>query len=1157
MLGAELIVAVVALYLGVLFYIAYRGDAQPEGHVSRHQPLIYTLSLTVYCTSWTFFGAVGNAAQGGFSFFAIYLGPILVFVLFAPFVKKLLRVAKRQKATTIADFIASRYGKSHLVAALVTLIALLGTLPYISLQIKAVASAYDALGPAGSPALPLLHNLDTAFVLTLILAVFAILFGARTIDATVHHRGMIHVIAFESIIKLAAFLAIAVLAWHLLTRLAATPDRLAALSMAAAPFRDWTLDTGFLTRTLLAAVAILCLPRQFHVLAVEGRGNELPFARWGFPLYLLLFSVAVMPITATGLQLLGSSGNADLFVLFLPLRTDHELLTLLAYLGGFSAATSMVIVSTLALSTMVSNDLIFPLMVRYGRRSEGRELHHRLLLIRRLTILGLMLLAYGYYLAAGSGKSLYSIGLLSFAAAIQFLPALVGGLYWRRAHRSGVVAGLVTGFALWTYLLLLPSLASSAWIPDGFVNDGPFGLTWLASRALFGWSFDDYLTHGVFWSLGANLVLYVLVSLRARHSFIDRLQASTYVDLHEALHERPGHHLRVADLFELCSRFTGEERTRQFFLEQGWDPARQHNERVTDELLRQAQHLLAGSIGTATAGHLVETALRGSVDEGPDNLYRLLDTAGQALQFNREILQVTLDHIGQAVSVVDIDLRLLAWNRLYLELFEFPPDFLYVGKPIEEVIHFNVTRGLGPLLEGSVEQNVRKRLDFLRHGRPYTYVREWRDGRVIQTQGARLPDGGFITTFTDITAIKAAERELARVNESLESKVAERTHRLSELNAQLKEATRSKSRFLAAASHDLTQPLGASKLYLGALYEDLAGDERQALARNALSALSSAENLLRALLDISKLDAGAMHPEITEFPIQPLFDVLYNEFSVLARKKGLNLRIRGSECGTRSDRNLLRSILQNFLSNAIRYTSEGSILVVCRRAGADAIRIEVRDSGRGIPPDKLEAIFREFQQLDHTTEGVGLGLAICERMAELLGHHLQVCSREGEGSTFSVIVPRVQVAQRPARAGDRRSFKTRWLEGRRILCVDDDPDILEATRTVIDRWGGEVRCLDSAETFLDTAEGQPVHDIVLMDYRLNDQTDGLGLLHHYRARHGEGFLGVLITAEQDPAVERTALEAGFQFLAKPVEPAKLRSILHAAMLEQERARVVG
>lgn len=1152
MLGAELIVGVVALYLGALFLIAHRGDAQPEGHVSRHQSLIFTLSLTVYCTSWTFFGAVGNAAQGGLAFFAIYLGPTLVFLLLPGLLKKLVAVGKRQKSTTIADFIAGRYGKSHRVAALVTLIALVGTLPYISLQIKAIASAYDALG-GGPDGASLFGNLDTALVLTLILAAFAVLFGARTIDASVHHRGMIHAIAFESIVKLAAFLAIAALAVHLLQRLAAHSGQLDTAGLMLLPFHGSDLDTDFLTRTLLAAAAILCLPRQFHVLVVEGRGNELPFARWGFPLYLLLFSLAVLPITAAGLQLSSWGGNPDLFVLFLPLETGHETLALLAYLGGFSAATGMVIVSTLALSTMVSNDLIFPLMVRHGRHAEGQGLHRRLLAIRRLTILGLMLLAYGYYLVAGSGKSLYSIGLLSFAAAIQFLPALVGGLYWRRGHRHGVLAGLGAGFLLWIYLLLLPSLAGAEWISAGFLSEGPFGIRWLAPRALFGWHFDDYLTHGVFWSLGANLLLYVLVSLRARHSFIDRLQASSYVDLHEAPPGRADHRLRVADLVELCSRFTGEERTRQFFLEQGCDPVREQDQRVTDGLLRRAQHLLAGSIGTASAEHLIDTALRGSADRvADDDLYRLLDSAGQALQFNREILQVTLDHIGQAVSVVDVDLRLLAWNRLYGELFDFPPDFLYVGKPIEEVIRYNVSRGLGPPFSGRLEDEVRKRLHYLRHGRPYTFVREWPDGRVIQTQGARLPDGGFITTFTDITAIKAAERELALANERLESKVAERTRRLSELNARLEEATRSKSRFLAAASHDLTQPLGASKLYLGALYEDLAGDERQVLARNALAALSSAESLLRALLDISKLDAGAMQPEIGPVAIQPLFDALYNEFSVMARQKGLNLRIHKSECGTLSDRNLLRSILQNFLSNAIRYTDRGTVLVVCRRAGPDAIRIEVRDSGRGIPADKLQAIFREFQQLDHNTEGVGLGLAICERMAELLGHRLQVRSREGVGSTFSVVVPRVQVREAPPSRVDGRSFKTRWLAGRRVLCVDDDPEILAATRTVLERWGGEVRCVDNADDCLALAGEAPGYDIVLMDYRLQEGAGGLDLLRHLRAQQGDDFLGVLVTAEQDPAVQRAARESGFQFLAKPVEPAKLRSVLHAAMLERER-----
>ncbi len=466
--------------------------------------------------------------------------------------------------------------------------------------------------------------------------------------------------------------------------------------------------------------------------------------------------------------------------------------------------------------------------------------------------------------------------------------------------------------------------------------------------------------------------------------------------------------------------------------------------------------------------------------------------------------------------MVDSELRLIAWNRLYVALFDYPPDFLYVGKPIEEVIRYNVQRGYGPRFPGSLEDSIRRRLDFLRHGNPYTYVREWRTGRVVQTQGARMPDGGFITTYTDITALKAAERELAATNESLEEKVAERTRMLLDLNRQLEEATRSKSRFLAAASHDLTQPLGASKLYLGALLEDLSGDEKQALAENAFNALSTAESLLKALLDISKLDSGVMQPDISNFPIQRLFDALYNEFSVMAQHKGLHLRIHKTDCGTRSDRNLLRSILQNFLSNAIRYTDEGSILVVCRRDGPDALRIEVQDSGRGIPADKLEAIFQEFQRLDHSGEGVGLGLAIGERMAELLGHRLQVRSRVGGGSTFSVTVPRVQVRDEPRPNRNAIPIKRRWLEGLRILCVDDDRKILDATRVVLERWGAEVRCLNSVQEYRDEADRPVSYEIVLMGYQLHDASNGLDLLNHYRAVSPAPFLGVLITAEQAP-----------------------------------------
>ncbi|HPQ26101.1 MAG: PAS-domain containing protein [Chromatiaceae bacterium] len=1156
MISNEIILSCTVAYLALLFFVAYRGDRQPIGLISRYQPLIYTLSLTVYCTSWTFFGAVGAAAQAGVEFFSIYLGPILVFLVFHRFLQKLIDVSKRQKTTTIADFIATRYGKSTGVAALVSVIALIGTLPYISLQIKAIASAYDTVTaelPSASASAPF----DTAFGLTLALAVFAILFGTRTIDATVHHRGMMHAISVESIVKLLAFLCIAGLAVVIIFELAMTPNAPDPLTLLGAPFAGRELSTSFFTKTLLAAGAIVCLPRQFHVMAVEARGNELPTARWGFPLYLLLFSLAVLPITTAGLQVSEGGGNADLFVLYLPLESGSDLLAILSYLGGFSAATGMVIVSTLALSTMVSNDLIFPLLVRYGGSEDGRGMHTTLLRIRRLTIFILMLLAYGYYQLAGGGKSLYSIGLLSFAAAIQFMPAVVGGLYWKRGHRHGVIAGLSIGFLMWCYTLLLPSFANVSWLPHTVLVEGVLSLSWLDPQALFGVAFDDTLTHGVFWSLSGNIAAYLFFSLRAKPSFTDRLQASAYVDQSEPTAALPAHQLRMIDVFELCARFAGEQRAVQFFLELGYDMPRHGSLSATAEILEKAQHLLAGSIGTATAEHLVHTALH-SRDPGAEKLYRLLDTTGQALQFNRETLQVTLDNIGQAVSVVDSDLRLRAWNRRYVELFDYPSDFLHVGKPIEEVIRFNVDRGFGPDFSEAVEDNVVKRLDFLKHGQPYVYVRDWRNGKVIQTEGARLPDGGFITTFTDISALIEAERELAATNETLEAKVSERTEMLSRLNRQLEEATRSKSRFLAAASHDLTQPLSASKLYMAALLEDVAGEgKKEGLAKNALGALHTAESLLKALLDISKLDSGVMQPEISRFPIQRLFDALQNEFAVLAQQKGLILRIHKSHCGTESDPHLLRRILQNFLTNAIRYTHEGAILVICRHAGPDAVRIEVRDSGRGIPHDKLETIFEEFQQLERSSEGVGLGLAISQRLAALLNHRLEVRSRPGKGSTFSVTVPRLMVPESAAPIPVATSFKTRWLEGTRILCVDDDRSILDATRAVLERWGAQVDCVHDAAGFRAGVVSDRPYEIVLMDYQLHDRANGLMLLREYRAAALRPFLGVLVTAEPDSMVEKAALDAGFQFLAKPVEPAKLRSILHAAMQMQHVHNVAG
>jgi len=750
LIDSGILIACTALYLAIMFFIAYRGDSQPSGYVSKYQPLIYTLSLTVYCSSWTFYGAVGNAANNGWDYFSIYLGPILVFLLFFPFIKKLIAVSKRHKTTTIADFIATRYGKSNKVAAVVTIIALLGSIPYIALQLKAIAAAYDTLTGTQNVVAASVFT-DTAFVLTIILASFSILFGARTIDASEHHRGMLDAISFESIVKLIAFLAIAIFSFNIITAVTErSPESVTIYGQLMLPFASYTLSTAVFTKILLSAAAIICLPRQFHVLAVEARGGE-SHSRWGVPLYLVLFSLAVIPITAAGNLIVQNIDNADLYVLLLPMMQGENLLSIVSYLGGFAAATGMVIIANIALSTMVSNDLVFPLLLRYKKNFSEKGIHASLLFIRRAIVFILMLMAYGYYSLGGTDTSLQSIGLISFAAAIQFLPSIVGGLYWRRGHRNGALMGLVSGFVIWIYSLLLPSLANSSWMPSGFIallNDQQ---SLLNPQSILGFSFGDSLTHGVFWSLLANISCYVFFSIKARTSLTDNLQASAYVDVYgeqAVSHMQADYEFLVSDLFELCARFTGRQRTYEYFLEYGYNIDEISGEAASKDMQALSERLLARSIGAATAEHIINSASKPSQVAGK-NLYELIDQTGQAIEFNRELLQETLDHIGQAVSVVDQDLRLVAWNRFYIKLFDYPSGLICVGRPIEEVIRFNVKRGYGPAFKGDLDKRIAKRLSYLRHGTHYKYVRDWQNGLVIQTEGARLPDGGFITTYTD------------------------------------------------------------------------------------------------------------------------------------------------------------------------------------------------------------------------------------------------------------------------------------------------------------------------------------------------------------------------------------------------------------------------
>ncbi|MDR9440960.1 MAG: histidine kinase, partial [Halomonas sp.] len=545
MRGSIVVLTVAFGYLALLFVIAAWGDRRAEqGRSLIGSPTVYALSIAVYCTAWTFYGSVGRAAQYGPSFLLIYLGPTLA-MLMAPFViRKMVRIASAQRITSIADFISARYGKSSSLGALVALIALIGITPYIALQLKAITVSHAVL--VNYPQAAELHLADESFWadrsfwVALVLAVFIILFGTRHLDASERHEGMVAAIAFESLVKLVAFLSVGVFTVFVLfngpadlfARVVAMPELTRLMSLEAVPGGA----LGWVGMLVLAFLAFLTLPRQFQVLVVENVDERhLKRASWLFPLYLLVINLFVIPIALAGLLLGDVSSDPDSFVLTLPLSAGLEGLPLLVFIGGLSAATSMMIVETIALSTMVSNQLVMPLLLRsrHLHLSTRGELAGWLLRIRRVAILLILLLGYLYHALIGDAYSLVTIGLVSFAAACQFAPALLVGMYWRGANRLGAGLGMSAGFLIWAWTLLIPGFAQSGWLEAGFLEQGPWGIAWLRPYALFGLEGWDIYTHSLLWSLGANLGLLVGISLFTRQSPLEQTQAALFT---EALH---------------------------------------------------------------------------------------------------------------------------------------------------------------------------------------------------------------------------------------------------------------------------------------------------------------------------------------------------------------------------------------------------------------------------------------------------------------------------------------------------------------------------------------------------------------------------------------------------------------------------------------------
>lgn len=1116
------LLAVTLIYIVFLFVVAVLGNK-----AKKLPNAVYSLALGIHCTSWAFFGTSTQASQFGWALVPTYLGIMLFMGFGFSLLTRINQLCKQYKIASIAEFISLRYQHSNTIAVIVTFICFVGVIPYIALQLDAISTAINLLVADTEQS-----SQTISFFVALGMAFFAIWFGARRMNLLEQNKGLMVTIAVQSLIKLGALTCIGLYVVYgvfngfvdLAEQSLANPQTREIIDQ---PFAYWI----FLSHVVLGICSLLCLPRQFHVNFIENRSDhELKTARWVFPSYLLAMSIFVLPIALAGnLLFSNSSYTSDSFVLAIPISMQQSQVAIIGFLGGLAASSSMVIVATLALGNMMANSIITPLLLtlKQGKQHNNKLSGQQVLKIRQVTISIMLFIAYWYHVYLGESTTLVETGTIAISLLAQTFPAMVIGIYWKKAHKLGALLGLSVGVSIIVAGMLVPAILS---VSDTSVRLSP-----------------NEIASVLFLSLLANAFTILLVS-----SFKQNVNENVFTS---TINNQLDYRIQYQQLLTLVSKLLPRE-VAQEFKQQTQYVSVGHDVVAPQSVLLKAQKLLSSHLGSASTRIMLNT-ISDKTHSNFDDMSDLIVQAGKHFQFNREVLQASITHLPLGVSVIDADLKLVAWNQLYESLFDYPQNYLQVGLPIVDMLHYNASRGL--LGEAKdVEDDIQKRMHNMLVGRSYKVVRPNLFGKVIEISGHPLPAGGYITCYSNISEYIEIQNALEQSKEVLEDRVIQRTSELEYAKIQAEQANISKTKFLAATSHDLMQPLNAASLFASMLKEQLpkqdsatSQQKAQELAKSLVSSLDNAEALLNMLVEITKLENNQVKPNLQAFSVGELLQSLSNEYQFILDNKNVDCRYVPSSAWVNTDRRLLTRIIQNLLSNAVRYTSRGRILLGVRRRANNMCEIVVADTGAGIELPYQHKIFEEFTRVHPNDEhnGLGLGLTIVERTSALLKLKVSLTSIPNKGSMFSIAIPCV-----PALKTNKPSIQvnealpSQPCLGQNILLLENDAAVSEALKNLLCNWGAQVYTAvdkSSAIALLTNKESNTalIFDLIVADFHLNHGDTGVDAALHILELQKRNVPVVLSSADRSEEIQALAYEHNMRYLPKPIKQAALKRLI--------------